>query len=122
MSKKLKAGHFVRFWLPVYFYAVVIFIYSGQSRISLAFPILHGDKLLHLLEYALLAYLLARAARNSLNSSLSKHFRIFAIGAAVLYGISDEFHQHFVPGRHVEALDILADTAGAILGQLFSRG
>lgn len=30
-----------------------------------------------------------------------------------LYGISDEFHQSFIPGRSVEALDVLADSLGA---------
>ncbi len=111
----------MRYWLPVYLYAVMIFIYSGQSQISLAPPIFQGDKLLHLLEYALLAYLLARAAKNSSVLRLRIHFRIFAIGVTVIYGISDEFHQYFVPGRHAEALDILADTAGALIGQLFLR-
>lgn len=31
------------------------------------------------------------------------------------YGVSDEFHQHFVPGRSVDALDVLADGTGALL-------
>jgi VanZ family protein len=29
------------------------------------------------------------------------------------YGVSDEFHQYFVPPRQVEALDVVADTIGA---------
>jgi VanZ family protein len=31
------------------------------------------------------------------------------------YGISDEFHQHFVPGRSVEVGDVIADTTGATI-------
>jgi VanZ family protein len=34
----------------------------------------------------------------------------------MLYGVSDEFHQYFVPGRSVEALDVLADALGGLLG------
>ena len=36
-----------------------------------------------------------------------------AIGAA--YGVSDEFHQSFVPLRSVEAMDVVADTIGAAI-------
>jgi VanZ family protein len=41
-----------------------------------------------------------------------------AVGAtaiAALYGVTDEFHQYFVPPRQVEALDVVADTIGAAI-------
>jgi len=84
--------------------------------------ILHADKLFHLLEYAILGYLIARAAGNSANLQLSAHFRIFAVFLAILYGLTDEFHQCFVPGREAEILDLLADGAGALLGQMLVKG
>ena len=112
---------FLKFWLPVYLYAALIFFYSCLSQPALVLQILHADKLLHLVEYAILGYLIARAAKNSANSGLSAHFRIFAVTVALVYGLSDEFHQYFVPGRHTEALDIMADGLGAFLGQLFLR-
>lgn len=33
-----------------------------------------------------------------------------------LYAVSDEIHQHFVPGRAMQARDVLIDTAGVLLG------
>lgn len=36
-------------------------------------------------------------------------------GVCVLYAISDEIHQYFVPERACAALDVLIDSAGAIL-------
>jgi VanZ family protein len=33
-----------------------------------------------------------------------------------LYGISDEFHQYFIPGRMADVLDAAADIAGGVLG------
>jgi VanZ family protein len=36
--------------------------------------------------------------------------------AVMLYGISDEFHQYFVPGRSVDVYDVLADALGGLLG------
>ncbi|MFH1183910.1 MAG: VanZ family protein [Chloroflexota bacterium] len=42
-----------------------------------------------------------------------------AWGLAVLYGISDELHQAFVPGRHASALDVLLfDSTGAAIALL----
>jgi VanZ family protein len=34
---------------------------------------------------------------------------------AVLYAISDEFHQGFVAGRHESAVDVGIDAAGALI-------
>lgn len=39
----------------------------------------------------------------------------YAIGIATAYGVLDEFHQSFVPGRDTSALDVLADFVGATL-------
>jgi len=39
----------------------------------------------------------------------------WAIMAAVFYGVSDEFHQSFTPGRMPRAYDIGFDTIGAVL-------
>ena len=36
--------------------------------------------------------------------------------AVVAYGISDEFHQAFVPGRSADAADVMADAVGGIVG------
>lgn len=40
----------------------------------------------------------------------------FAWAAALLYAVSDELHQFFVPGRGPGALDVLIDAAGALAG------
>lgn len=39
-----------------------------------------------------------------------------------LYAVSDEIHQHFVPGRAMQARDVLIDTAGVLLGIWIARG
>ena len=121
MPVKNRYIHFLRFWLPVYLYAALIFAYSSLSSPPVAPRMLHGDKLLHLVEYAILGYLVARAAKNSSSLRLRANFRIFAVAFAVIYGLSDELHQYFVPGREVEILDVLADGAGAFLGQILVR-
>jgi VanZ family protein len=44
--------------------------------------------------------------------------RLISIGLCFLYGISDEWHQSFVPGRMPDLLDIVNDVIGACLGML----
>lgn len=44
------------------------------------------------------------------------HFRRPALAAwclALLYGVSDEWHQHFVPGRHADPWDLVMDGIGS---------
>lgn len=41
-----------------------------------------------------------------------------AFGLALLYGVSDEFHQSFVPGRVPDVMDLLWDGLGAAAGLL----
>jgi VanZ family protein len=69
-----------------------------------------SDKLLHLVVYAGLGVVLVRAR--------SRAWRRPVTARLALYGASDEFHQSFVPGRDVEALDVVADAAGSTLAAL----
>jgi VanZ family protein len=39
-----------------------------------------------------------------------------AIALATMYGVSDEFHQSFVPGRSPDRFDVVADCVGATIG------
>jgi len=43
-------------------------------------------------------------------------FILFSLGICVLYAVSDEVHQLFVPGRGRQVRDVLIDSAGAIVG------
>jgi VanZ family protein len=64
-----------------------------------------AKKTVHVAEYAILAMLLWRALR-SIN--FSPYLVSFAM--AVLYAVSDEFHQSFVPGRTASPRDVAIDT------------
>jgi VanZ family protein len=43
---------------------------------------------------------------------------LLAIVLAIAYGVSDEFHQRFVPGRSSDVYDVLADAEGAAAAAL----
>ncbi|MCB9597322.1 MAG: VanZ family protein [Sandaracinaceae bacterium] len=76
------------------------------------------DKGVHFVEYGVLGMLLAHACFRT----WPRHHRLrtaaLAILITVLWGWLDEIHQAFVPGRSSDALDLVADTAGAITGTL----
>jgi VanZ family protein len=63
-------------------------------------------KLAHLTEYAILGALLVRA--------LGRPWLAILLGG--LYAASDEFHQHFVRGRHAAWYDVVIDTVGVTIG------
>lgn len=41
---------------------------------------------------------------------------LVSIAIVLLYAISDEFHQYFVPGRSAEVRDVLIDTTAGVAG------
>ena len=78
----------------------------------------------HLTEYAILAWLAARAFRTSSNEFLHRSWFLAALILVALYSLSDEFHQSFVSSRGASLHDCAIDTAGglAILIFLAVRG
>jgi VanZ family protein len=65
-------------------------------------------KVAHAAEFAVLGFLLARATRQE----------PLALALGIAYAISDEVHQHFVPGRLGSPLDVLVDAVGVVVGVL----
>ena len=106
----------ISLWLPVIFWAGVIFTFSNfPTIVTVDFYL--GDFILkktaHLVEYGLFATLIYRALINS-NIAKDKAMK-YAVLASFLYGVSDEFHQSFVSGRTATLRDILIDTTGAVI-------
>lgn len=46
---------------------------------------------------------------------------VLAVACASLYGVTDELHQYFVPGRACDPADWLVDTCGAALGAMLLK-
>ncbi len=101
-------------WGPVVAYMAVIFFLSGRPDIELPGP--DSDKPLHSIGYAGLGALVARAAAGGLGRPVSLGHAALAIAVATGYGVTDEWHQSFVPGRVADPLDLQADAIGAVIG------
>jgi VanZ family protein len=109
-----RISFFLRRWLPALLIMAVIFALSSIPSDEM--PNFGGldfsiKKLGHMAGYALLA----SAFLHGIN-----RFTPGAVLAAwlftVLYAVTDEIHQSFVPGRNASVVDVFIDAAGALAG------
>lgn len=100
-------------WLPAVLYMGILFFVSAQSTLPQVPGAFGFDKLQHFLAYGVLGLLLLRAVQMSKGWTLKTYG--LALFFASLYGVSDEIHQKFVPGRSADPLDWMSDTLGAAI-------
>ncbi|HUP33078.1 MAG TPA: VanZ family protein [Gaiellaceae bacterium] len=109
----MQASATLRLWAPVVLWAAVIFALSSVSDLGTGLGTwdLVLRKLAHAAEFALLGALLLRALGNARA----------AVALGVAYAVSDELHQHFVPGRLGSPIDVAIDSVGVGLGVVLWR-
>lgn len=100
-------------WGPVAAWMALIFLMSQAS-----FP--PGGRLLpdwssHGIVYGILAALLGRALAGGVRRAALGTL-VFAGALATVYGVTDEWHQMYVPHRESEVRDVVNDMIGAALG------
>lgn len=106
----------VRRFLPPLAVMAIIFTVSHQPGSQLSLPAFPGsDKLAHAAAYGLLALTLIGAFNRSVRQSRPGLVVVITSLWSLAYGLSDEFHQSFIPGRSVSGFDVLADFVGALL-------
>ncbi|MBN1656275.1 MAG: VanZ family protein [Deltaproteobacteria bacterium] len=92
------------------------------SSISLQIPVVASlpfkDKGIHFIEYAVLGALNTFALTRTFPASRKIYVLLLAIFLTVTWGVLDEIHQAFVPGRTSASDDVLADSLGAVCGAL----
>ena len=104
----------IRF-VPVILIMGTIFFLSHQPATDLQFlPDIPGlDKLVHGIVYGCLAAAALYAAPQRQLHHRPQLVGVVVVLFCVLYGVSDEFHQSFIPGREPSIGDLVADTLGA---------
>ncbi len=99
--------------LPALAWAGLLFWLSSQSTLPSAVFLFDGiDKFFHAGAYGVLALLVWLALPRGGGRTRRV---VLALALASVYGVSDEVHQHWVPGRTTDVFDWLADTSGAAL-------
>ncbi len=131
-------------WLPAFGVMAVIFRLSSQSSFGgpgwvsrLAAEVIRNEVLLgelapllmlldrygswgaHFGFYALLALAFWWAVRRQWPTMTYPAWTVF--GLTLLYGLSDEIHQSFVPGRAADWRDVVTDAAGAAAALLLIK-
>lgn len=111
---------FVFRYVPMVVVMGTIYLLSAQPGENLSLPQLPGlDKLAHMAAYGILALSILFAFTKSSKKNDAKRVVLLTVGCCLAYGITDEFHQAFVPGRSPSLLDLLADCIGAVMVCLF---
>jgi len=96
-------------------WALVIYTLSSQPGLGVP-PLFFGqDKALHALVFGILGFLVAGALAPAANQIRRRHI-LMAVGLVAAYGVLDEIHQHFVPGRMPDVFDVMADLGGGMVG------
>lgn len=102
-----------QFVWPVVVAALVVL---ASSRSTVAGPRIEGlDKVVHFAVYGLLATLVCRLGRGW-------RAAVWSLLVVSAFGVTDEWHQSFVPGRLAEVADWVADTLGALVAVTLYAG
>lgn len=105
-------------WSLSLLYMVAIFALSALPDLSLPYTFEGDDFFLHMVEYGILGFLLSWAL---VNSGVVRKLVLYVFLMGLLYGMTDEVHQYFVPGRMASLLDLTADGLGSLLGSYSFR-
>lgn len=104
-------------WVPLALWIVFIFVMSSIPDLPGDYRDLppHSDKVVHFVEYFVLAILLYRGLRSDGTGRIS-----VVLTALLLIGIGvagmDELYQSIVPGRDSSAADFATDIGGVVVG------
>ena len=93
-------------------------LFPGASEATLAAIHFALRKLGHFTEYAILAWLSARAFRSSSQPPLQRRWFLIALVSVAGYALFDEFRQSFVPSRTASIYDSLIDISGGLTALL----
>jgi VanZ family protein len=99
-------------WGPAIAQGIAIFVASSIPNLT-RLPGDISDHTGHFIGYAMLGALLLYAFAGASWRGMTAGPAIWALALSSLYGVSDEFHQSFVPGRTPDVHDWAADTWGA---------
>ena len=107
---------FFRYWFPPLLWMTIIFILSSRQHVTISeekmvdFAIF---KSIHIIVYAGMYFLLFRAFNSIRDKHYTKHDRfVSALLVALIYAVTDEIHQTFVPTREGTVRDVIIDGIG----------
>ena len=106
---------FIQFQLPAIAWCFFIFIASSIPIAQLPALENYSDKVVHAGVFSVLCWLMHVALFFQGNATIKRYSLLIAVLFVLAYGISDEYHQLFTPGRSSDLYDVAADLFGGIL-------
>jgi len=110
-----KQNFYIRLILssPAIIISVALFWLSNQPQLPhIDFGVEWTDKMLHFIAYFCFGFSLTLAFKGNFPSWSLRKIILIVISIGLIYGISDEIHQSFVPNRTADIFDWLADATG----------
>ena len=117
----MNALPFLLSWVPVFVWAGLIYFLSSIPHLNSGLGTWDTvlRKFAHIFEYAAFTGLVMRALRRTWpHRSWARH-ALWAGIIVVLYAMTDEYHQSFIPGRGPSVHDVLVDTVGVVAALRF---
>ncbi len=114
---KSTIGYRIRSWLPAFLVMTLIFIFSATPSSGLpdfGWWDLLVKKGAHFSIYALLVFTFLRG----FHARPVRQRILLSLGCALLYAVSDEFHQSFTAGRRPSPVDVVIDLTGGLCAAL----
>ncbi|SHG74503.1 VanZ like family protein [Fibrobacter sp. UWH9] len=102
--------------IPAILCMAIIFKLSSMTSAELEGLPHVWDKLAHTCEYATLAGCFCMWWTRGQWTAKSWFRVVIVMLLALAYGCTDEYHQRFVEGRSCDAMDLIADTLGGLIG------
>ena len=111
-----KSKQWLLAWGGVFAWCFFLFILSAQPHLRVPGDIPESDKVAHLLVYGVLGWLWGRAVKVSWPGGSALIVLFSVVVFTGIYGLSDEWHQSYIPGRSADLLDGVVDMCGGTLG------
>lgn len=107
-------NYFIAYLSPVVWAGFIYLLSSQESlpSLSISFYDFVFKKSAHMFVYAVLYVLLFRAYRITSHQKINNKSYLFPILVSLVYALTDELHQSFVPNRHPSIRDTGYDMLG----------
>ncbi|HLN18988.1 MAG TPA: VanZ family protein, partial [Patescibacteria group bacterium] len=112
-----KISNLFKYYFPTFAWMLLIFYFSSIPDLKMDSGSVTAEvivrKIAHLAEFSMLLWLVWRIFYHSWNL-INRDALVIALIITLLYAISDEFHQTFVPGRSGQFIDVVFDFLSAL--------
>jgi VanZ family protein len=99
-------------------FMVALTSWPKPPEIPIVSSVPNFDKLIHIILYGVEGFLLYRAVRWPGTARGSTLRVLWIVAVMAVWGVLDEVHQYWIPGRSMEGGDVVADVCGATVGAI----